>query len=177
MNRFCGTSCVCNSWNGPGRISWHPSRGVHLLRKALLHPSRSHHRVVAPCPAPKNRTLRPVQLPDLDNGYYFFARTQGQNLDWTIHGSATCTNHTLDLEIALPTSRACQTDNFEDALDYAFIVQRINETLSQRHFSLLEALAEHIAQIILTEFKSPWTKNQRGETQRDTRREKTGYMH
>ncbi|MDN5754121.1 MAG: dihydroneopterin aldolase [Nitrosospira sp.] len=64
----------------------------------------------------------------------------------------------LDLEVALPTSRACQTDNFEDALDYALIVQRISETLSQQHFSLLEALAAHIAQIILTEFKSPWVK-------------------
>jgi len=64
----------------------------------------------------------------------------------------------FDLEIALPTSRACQTDNFEDALDYALIVNRINETLAQKHFSLLEALAEHIAQIILTEFKAPWVK-------------------
>lgn len=64
----------------------------------------------------------------------------------------------LDLEIGLVTSLACRTDNIEDALDYAFIVQRINETLSQKHFSLLEALAEHIAQIVLTEFKSPWIK-------------------
>ncbi len=64
----------------------------------------------------------------------------------------------FDLEIALPSSNACQTDNFSDALDYAEIVRRINETLAQKHFSLLEALAEHIAQIILTEFKSPWVK-------------------
>jgi 7,8-dihydroneopterin aldolase/epimerase/oxygenase len=64
----------------------------------------------------------------------------------------------LDLEIALPHSRACETDNFEDALDYSLIVQRINETLSQKHFSLLEALAEHIAQIVLVEFGSPWTR-------------------
>jgi dihydroneopterin aldolase len=64
----------------------------------------------------------------------------------------------LDLEIAIPTSRACQTDNFEDALDYSLIVKRINEILAQKHFSLLEALAEHIAQIILTEFKAPWVK-------------------
>ena len=64
----------------------------------------------------------------------------------------------LDLEIALPTSQACLTDNLEDALDYALVVQRIKETLSERRFSLLEALAEHIAQIILTEFESPWTK-------------------
>jgi dihydroneopterin aldolase len=64
----------------------------------------------------------------------------------------------IDLEIALPTSKVCQTDSFEDALDYTLIVKRINETLSQKQFSLLEALAEHIAQNILTEFKSPWVK-------------------
>ena len=64
----------------------------------------------------------------------------------------------LDLEIALPTSRACQSDNIEDALNYALVVERINEVLTERHFSLLEALAEHIAQTILTEFKSPWIK-------------------
>ena len=64
----------------------------------------------------------------------------------------------LDLEIALPTSRACETDNIEDALDYALIVERVNEILAKKHFSLLEALAEHIAQTILTEFKSPWVK-------------------
>ena len=64
----------------------------------------------------------------------------------------------LDLEIALPTSQACQTDNFEDTLDYALVVQRINEVLSQKHFNLLEALVEHVAQIVLVEFKSPWTR-------------------
>ena len=64
------------------------------------------------------------------------------------------------MEIALPAtaSRACQSDNFEDALDYSLIVKRIHETLAQKHFSLLEALAEYIAQFILTEFKSPWVK-------------------
>ncbi len=64
----------------------------------------------------------------------------------------------LDLEIALPTSRACQSDKIEDALDYALIIERINEILANRHFSLLEALAEHIAQTILSEFQSPWVK-------------------
>lgn len=64
----------------------------------------------------------------------------------------------LDLEIALSTSLACKTDNIDDALDYALIVERINEILAGKHFSLLEALAEHIAQVILTEFNSPWVK-------------------
>ncbi|MBX3617190.1 dihydroneopterin aldolase [Nitrosomonas sp.] len=64
----------------------------------------------------------------------------------------------IDLEIALPTSRACQTDNIDDALDYALVVEKINDILTNRHFSLLEALAEHIAQTILSEFQSPWVK-------------------
>ncbi|QOJ24611.1 MAG: dihydroneopterin aldolase [Gammaproteobacteria bacterium] len=64
----------------------------------------------------------------------------------------------LDLEIALPSSRACRTDNINDALDYALIVERINDILTNKHFSLLEALAEHIAQTILSEFHSPWVK-------------------
>ena len=64
----------------------------------------------------------------------------------------------LNLEIALPTNRACFTDKLEDALDYSLIIKRINDILATKQFSLLEALAEHIAQIILTEFNSPWVK-------------------
>ncbi len=64
----------------------------------------------------------------------------------------------LDLEIALLDSRACQSDDINDALDYSRVVARIQEFLTGRHFSLLEALAEHIAQLVLTEFKAPWIK-------------------
>ncbi len=64
----------------------------------------------------------------------------------------------LDLEIALPDSHACQSDDINDALDYSRVVARIQEFLTGRHFSLLEALAEHIAQLVLTEFKAPWVK-------------------
>ncbi|SFK16506.1 dihydroneopterin aldolase [Nitrosomonas aestuarii] len=64
----------------------------------------------------------------------------------------------LDLEIALSNHNAGKTDSIEDAIDYALIVQRINTILEKKHFSLLEALAEHIAQTIINEFKSPWVK-------------------
>ncbi len=64
----------------------------------------------------------------------------------------------IDLEIGLPNSRACQTDNIEDALDYAEIVRHIQDVLAKRHFKLLEALAEHIAQILLNDFNAPWVK-------------------
>ncbi len=64
----------------------------------------------------------------------------------------------LDLEIALPDSRACETDDINDALNYADIVRHIQSALANRHFNLLEALAEHIAQIIIKDFKAPWVK-------------------
>lgn len=64
----------------------------------------------------------------------------------------------LDLEIALPNSRAGHSDDIVDALNYADIVRHIQNMLSSRHFNLLEALAEHIAQILLTDFQAPWVK-------------------
>ena len=64
----------------------------------------------------------------------------------------------FDLEIVLPDSRACQTDEINDALNYADIVRRIQSELASQQFNLLEALAEHIAQIILTEFNAPKVK-------------------
>lgn len=64
----------------------------------------------------------------------------------------------LDLEIALPGSRACQSDDIHDALDYSEIVRHLQDALASRHFNLLEALTEHIAQILLNDFKAPWVR-------------------
>jgi dihydroneopterin aldolase len=64
----------------------------------------------------------------------------------------------LDLEIAMPHSRSCQTDDIEDTIDYGAVVTRIRQTLAEKSFKLVEALAEHICQIILNEFGSPWVK-------------------
>lgn len=64
----------------------------------------------------------------------------------------------IDLDIALPDSRACETDDIADALNYADIVRRIQTELAARHFNLLEALAEHIAKLLLEDFKAPWAK-------------------
>ena len=64
----------------------------------------------------------------------------------------------LDMEIALPNTRACQSDDIHDALDYSEIVRHIQSALSNHHFNLLEALAEHIAQILLADFNVSWVK-------------------
>jgi dihydroneopterin aldolase len=64
----------------------------------------------------------------------------------------------LDIEIGLPHSRAGQSDDVADTVDYGAVVARIRETAAERHFNLVEALAEHIAHLILHEFGSPWTR-------------------
>ncbi len=64
----------------------------------------------------------------------------------------------LDIEIGMPNSRSCQTDAIEDTIDYGQVVARIRETLKENSFRLVEALAEHVCQLILKEFNSPWVK-------------------
>lgn len=64
----------------------------------------------------------------------------------------------LDLEIAMPHSSSCQTDEIDDTIDYGLVVARIRETLSEKSFKLVEALAEHLCQIVLNEFSAPWVR-------------------
>lgn len=62
----------------------------------------------------------------------------------------------FDVELALPSSRACETDDFRDTIDYAAVVQHIRDELTHRHFSLLESMADHLARTILDRFGAPW---------------------
>ena len=64
----------------------------------------------------------------------------------------------FDLEIGLPGRAAGQSDKLADTIDYAAVVRRLESSLAQEHFGLLEKLAEHIAELVLREFKSPWVK-------------------
>ena len=63
----------------------------------------------------------------------------------------------LDIEVGLP-SRDRRTERIGDTIDYSKIVSRIEESIAQNRFLLVEALAEHIAQLILTEFGAPWVR-------------------
>lgn len=58
----------------------------------------------------------------------------------------------LDIEIGYDLSKACQSDNVADTIDYGSVVNRVRETLKENSFQLVEALAEHICQLILKEF-------------------------
>ena len=58
----------------------------------------------------------------------------------------------IDLELMADFTRAAQTDALADALDYAAISQRVIAVCDESRFQLLEALAEHLAGIVLAEF-------------------------
>lgn len=60
----------------------------------------------------------------------------------------------LDIEIGYDLSKACKSDNVADTIDYGHVVNRIRETLKQHSFQLVEALAEHLCQLILQEFNA-----------------------
>jgi dihydroneopterin aldolase len=38
------------------------------------------------------------------------------------------------------------------------VIERIKASLTQDRFLLVERLAEHLAQLVMTEFKVPWVK-------------------
>lgn len=60
----------------------------------------------------------------------------------------------LDIEMGYDLAKACNSDDIADTVDYGAVVERIRETLSTHSFKLVEALAEHVSQLILTEFSA-----------------------
>ena len=60
----------------------------------------------------------------------------------------------LDIEIGYDLSRACQSDDVNDTIDYGAVVNRVRDTLQENSFQLVEKLAEHLCQLILKEFNA-----------------------
>lgn len=64
----------------------------------------------------------------------------------------------LDLEMVWDISKAGQTDNIEDTLDYKAVSKRLINYVEASSFGLIESLAEHCAAIVLDEFDVPWLR-------------------
>ncbi len=58
----------------------------------------------------------------------------------------------LDIKIDHDLSKAGKSDAIADTIDYGKIVKRIRETLTEHSFQLVEALAEHVCELIFKEF-------------------------
>jgi len=64
----------------------------------------------------------------------------------------------LSLQIGISTASAGASDDIRDTVDYAKVVDRLQSELQDRHFNLLEKLAEHIATLLLEEFAAQWIR-------------------
>lgn len=60
----------------------------------------------------------------------------------------------LDLDIGTDFLQAAQSDDVADTIHYAQVAEEIISALAKQSFLLLEALAEYVAQFILTRYQA-----------------------
>ena len=66
---------------------------------------------------------------------------------------------TLELEVEIGIDGpAGRSDDIADTVHYGQVVERFAKELSERRFGLLEALAEHLAGIVVGELGAPWVR-------------------
>ena len=64
----------------------------------------------------------------------------------------------IDLELATDVASGAATDQLQDALDYAAISQRVIAEVEASSHQLIETLAEHLAQLIRSDFGVSWLR-------------------
>jgi 7,8-dihydroneopterin aldolase/epimerase/oxygenase len=64
----------------------------------------------------------------------------------------------MEIEIAIPGPAAGRSDNIHDTVHYGEVIERVASDLREKHFKLLEALAEHVAGVVLGDFRAPWVR-------------------
>lgn len=64
----------------------------------------------------------------------------------------------LDIQMGVSTAPAGASDDIRDTIDYAAVSNRLRAELAERHFNLLEKLAEFAADLILKEFAAQWVR-------------------
>lgn len=65
---------------------------------------------------------------------------------------------TINLEMATDVRAAAGSDRLEDALDYKAVAKRLIDYVGKSEFTLVETLAEKVAELVLREFKVPWMR-------------------
>ena len=62
----------------------------------------------------------------------------------------------FDIELGIHIDAASASDKLADTVDYVAVCQTIEDELNKRHFQLLEALADHLATLIMAQFDITW---------------------
>ena len=64
----------------------------------------------------------------------------------------------IDLDLAIDASKAAQSDDLTDALDYQAVAQRVQAYVAENQFDLIETLAERVSALLLEEFAVSWLR-------------------
>ena len=64
----------------------------------------------------------------------------------------------IDLDMGLPNDGVFKTGRIADTIDYAIVISHLRSALEAKRFGLVEEMAQHIADLLLQEFGSPWVK-------------------
>ncbi|EIF33104.1 FolB domain protein [Burkholderia sp. Ch1-1] len=64
----------------------------------------------------------------------------------------------MNLAIGVPSIRACTTDRIEDTINYAAVRSALHALLASHGVRLLEALAEAVARLLITDFGAHWVR-------------------
>jgi 7,8-dihydroneopterin aldolase/epimerase/oxygenase len=78
-------------------------------------------------------------------GVYEWEQQQAQTLEF-------------DIDIGLDAHRAGASDSIVDTIDYGRVVERLRADLADKRFKLLEALAQHVCELLIGEFRAQWVK-------------------
>ncbi len=63
----------------------------------------------------------------------------------------------IDLDIGVPAKLAA-SDHIDDTIHYGDVCEAVRRSLKEQSFLLLEALAEHIAELLLEDFDALWVR-------------------
>lgn len=64
----------------------------------------------------------------------------------------------LDIELATDIRKAASSDSIDDTLNYKAVAKRVIAFVEQSQYQLVESMAEHVAQLIITEFQVAWLR-------------------
>ncbi|WP_421866428.1 dihydroneopterin aldolase [Motiliproteus sp.] len=69
----------------------------------------------------------------------------------------------LDLEMATDIRQAANTEDIDNTISYKTVSKRLIAFIEQSEFLLVETMAEQIAEIVLSEFPTPWIRLRLGK--------------
>jgi 7,8-dihydroneopterin aldolase/epimerase/oxygenase len=64
----------------------------------------------------------------------------------------------IDIEFSADIRKAALSDSIDDTLNYKAVAKRVLTFVEASSFHLVEALAEHVAMLILEEYRVPWVR-------------------